>query len=736
MYVQKQLGVVKQMIKRFFHTFLNLLLISSILFSFCLSEEPAQQEEHDVTVQLVLIDVIALDKAGNFVQDLTKEDFEVFADGKKMTINSLDLFLFDKRDVLSKDVDVPRPTAVTPRKKRFIVIFDSVNTIQRMLDRNKAQILEKLVELIKQGREIMVFELTQKEGMKILQPFTSDEKLIAQAVNNASGSIWVDKSADSLAVPSVVSRADPSLEKRASGFDIQKFNKSMQYMYEFETRNRFEKSINSFLAVMNIIKDYPGRKPVLLVSGGFPALSFAQVYAGKGLETNIPLAQVSAAKITDPFKVLHKSARRGGDEIFRDMIQYANSYNITFYTMDPDNYLRYVLPDMSYDNFPRGAAGLSSLWPDDIAEIKKNEMSNLKYIAQDTSGVSLLGSRKFDNFVKAVSRDLGNYYELSFYPKKNKADGKYHKIEVKVKRPDVDITFRKGYFDYTKEQKESLLLASASYNPSMFRDISFDARASTFIKGKDKHLFWFNVALPVNKIIPEDFDWDKSRILKLGIWIDEVGGESSLKSEMAIPIVLPPSLLQRLRRSQFFGFNCSSEEVELKGEKYKLVFALYDEAESKIGTVEQEFIKPVFKDTAGPQTATAVFGNLVRSSGKGGFKLSRKDGTLQVKDFKLYPMATNVFKPRKDIALFLQLYSQHKNINLNPEFVISQNGEEISVIPGQIVDQLWDKEAKVWNCVYSLDFSGVPRGEYDLEMESADSPVGQEVGDRVHFKII
>jgi len=195
------------------------------------------------------------------------------------------------------------------------------------------------------------------------------------------------------------------------------------------------------------------------------------------------------------------------------------------------------------------------------------------------------------------------------------------------------------------------------------------------------------------------------------------------------------SLLTSNTISQF-GFNCSSEEIKLKGEKYKLVFALYDEAESKMGTVKQKFIKPVFSDIAGVQLATAVFGNLVRSSGKGGFKLSNKDGTLQVKGYKLYPMGSNTLKPRKDVALFLQLYSQQKNIDLELEFVISQNGEKISVISGKIVDQLWDKEAKVWNCVCRLDFSGVPREEYDLEMESADSPGGQKAGDRVHFKII
>ena len=724
------------MVKKLLHISLNLCLLSFVLCSVCFCEDHRQTDEHDVTVRLVLVDVIALDSEGNFVRDLKKEDFEVFTDGKKTTINSLDLFLFDEEDILSEDVDLLKTVPVPPRKKRFIVIFDSVNTIQRMLERNKAQILEKLIELIEQGREIMVFEMTEKEGMKILQPFTSDQNLIAQAVDKASGSIWVEKSADSLAVPSVKSQLDPALAARGLAVHPRAASKSMQYMYEFETRNRFEKSINSLLTVMNIIKDYPGRKPVLLISGGFPALSFAQVYAGEGTDTNIPLAQVSAAKITDPFKVLHKAARRGGDEIFRDMIQYANSYNITFYTMDPDNYLRFVLPDMSFDNFPRKAAGLSSMWPDEIAAIKKNEMSNLKYIAQDTSGVSLLGSQKFDNFVKAVSRDLGNYYELSFYPKAKNPDGKYHKIEVKVKKPDVDITFRKGYFDYTGKQKESLLLASASYNPSIFKDLSFEARANTFVKGKDKYIFWFNVALPVKNIYPEDFERGKSKVYKLGIWIDEIGGDSALKSDMAIPIVLPPGLLERLRNVPFFGFNFSSNELKLKGEKYKFVFALYDEANSRMGTVEQELTRPFFKDAEDLELANAVFGNLVNSSGRGRFKLSEKDGTLQVKGFKLHPMGLNSFKPRKDVALFIQLYSPQKDINLEPEFSIFQEGQQIGVIPARVVDRLWDKDARVWNCVYSLDFSRVPRGEYDLELKWGDSSVGQKAGEHIRFRII
>jgi VWFA-related protein len=561
----------------------------------------------------------------------------------------------------------------------------------------------------------MVFELSETEGMRILQPFTSEETLIANAVDMASGSIWVEKSADALSVPGILAQTDPSLEKRGlDGFDLGKFQKSQEHMYEFQSRNRFAKSINSFLSVMNVIKDYPGRKSVLLISGGFPALSFERIYAGEGIESTLPMAQVSASKILDPFKVLQKTKSRDGDQILTDLIRFANSHNITFYTMDPDNYLRYVLPDIAYDNFPRKMHSLDSTAFDNIAEIKKHEQSNLKYIAKDTGGIYLLGEKKFDNFQKAVSRDLGNYYELSYTPQKKKADGKYHKIDVKVKKPDININFRKGYFDYTDGQKESLLFASAAYNPSMFKEIPFEARANSFVKGKDKYTLWFNVALPMKKIITNDYDWDKTKILKLGIWIDETGGDSSLKSEMAIPIVLTPNLLERLRRIQFFGFNCSSDEVTLKNDRYRLIFALYDEAKLKIGTVEQDLVIPDVLDPSESQVLTAVFGSLVQSSKGAKFKLDQKDGTLQLKNYKLYPMGSNMFRPRGDIALFLQVNSQNKKTPPEPEFTLIQMEKEKTILPSQIVQRSWDKKAKIWNCVYTLDFRTVPRGDYDL----------------------
>jgi hypothetical protein len=48
--------------------------------------------------------------------------------------------------------------------------------------------------------------------------------------------------------------------------------------------------------------------------------------------------------------------------------------------------------------------------------------------------------------------DGANYYSVSYIPLSIKYDGAYHKIDVKVDRPGVTLTFRKGYYadDVTK----------------------------------------------------------------------------------------------------------------------------------------------------------------------------------------------------------------------------------------------------------------------------------------------
>jgi len=713
------------------------LLIPGMLSSLSQKQEEIQPEKHEVTVSLVLVDVTASDNKGNFITNLTQDDFELYEDGKKVAINSFELISF-----LREEVEEPEIRLTPARESQLVVIFDSINTIKRVLERNKPKIIDRLTSLLSVGKEIMVCELGEKVGMQVLQSLSKDRTLIAQAVNKASGSIWLEREADHLTTPSILGQAARESAPRAQGgmgFDLETFKMSNQEIFQYFARQRFEKTINGLLAVMNVIKDYPGRKSVLLISGGIPALT---AISGFGIKKtagdNVALSEAAITKMNDPFNILKKSGTRRGEDILNDFIRFANSHNITFYALDPDNYLSYVMEDMAYENFPRSGKDISQFSADEIKELKKGELANLNALAEDTGGDAFMGAKKFDNFQKVITRDLSYCYELSFYPNRKKADGKYHKIEVKVKRPGIKLLARKGYLDYTDEQRESLLFASASYNPSLFKQISFEAQAVPFVQSKNRFILWVNLALPVKSILHEESEGLSLKKLKLSITIDDLVSERGVASQVDIPIILTSSFRKSLERATYFGFNTCSQPLELKKKEYLLILALYDEIRGQMGTVEEIVKIPVMEKDEEALIVNAVFGNKVDDlNGEGpSFSISQKNGTLQLRKGAFYPMGLNQFKPRKDIALFLQVYSPQKQAAFEPGFYLLQDGEEKVRLQAEIIDESWNKKAKIWNAAFSLDFSGSSKGDHILIIKLLDPQTGQETEKKVEIKII
>jgi hypothetical protein len=391
---------------------------------------------------------------------------------------------------------------------------------------------------------------------------------------------------------------------------------------------------------------------------------------------------------------------------------------------------------MSYDNFPR-RIGVGEFSTDDVAEIKKIELAGLKYFALDTGGVTLLGGQKFNEFQRVIDSDLSSYYELSYYPPKTKADGKYHKIQVKVKRPGIKIRFRQGYYDYTDEQKESLLFASASSNPSLFDDISFQARVVPFVQSKNESILWINLALPVKKLFLEDSDVD-SKNLKISLWVEDLENEKAFSTKVNLPINLTPSFRRRLKAAKYFGFNMCSQELKLKKEDYRIIFALFDEKNSEMGTVVQEFKAHSLKETGKREIVNAVLGRLIKTEKREGrsFSISKRDGTLQLKEFKFYPMGINHFNQGESISLFLQVHSPLGKEGFKPEFILSQMEEERGKVPAEDIDESWNKKAKTMNYVFKLNFSEFPRGEYELSIKDVDSSGNLKTAKKYKIRII
>ena len=128
-------------------------------------------------------------------------------------------------------------------------------------------------------------------------------------------------------------------------------------------------------------------------------------------------------------------AQMDNDREFRDLIDDANRGNTSFYTIDPRG-----LP--VFDS-PLGPAPPPSL------EVQRQHLQQrtdmLRVLADNTDGFAVMGSNNLDPGLRRIADDLTSYYLLGYYSGNPKFDGRFRKIDVRVKRPGIDIRARRGY---------------------------------------------------------------------------------------------------------------------------------------------------------------------------------------------------------------------------------------------------------------------------------------------------
>jgi hypothetical protein len=112
------------------------------------------------------------------------------------------------------------------------------------------------------------------------------------------------------------------------------------------------------------------------------------------------------------------------------MIQLANDSNVVIYALDP-----------------RGLVGASS----DV----------LRAISENTGG-KMYQSNAPAVSMRQIVKEASAFYLLGYAPPETPADGKFHKIKVRVKRPGVDVHARNGYFAPTLAEMESARKAAVA----------------------------------------------------------------------------------------------------------------------------------------------------------------------------------------------------------------------------------------------------------------------------------
>ena len=123
----------------------------------------------------------------------------------------------------------------------------------------------------------------------------------------------------------------------------------------------------------------------------------------------------------------------------RDLIQRAQRAGVPIYTIDPRLFTDANFVDGIQVGAPAAPAGESGVGPFSPA------IESMRILATETGGRGFAGMGDVPRAVNEIMIENGSYYLLGFYPKPLVNDGKFHDIDVKVRRPGLTVRARKGY---------------------------------------------------------------------------------------------------------------------------------------------------------------------------------------------------------------------------------------------------------------------------------------------------
>ena len=359
-----------------------------------------------VEVNYVEIDAIVTDQQGNFVRNLTKDDFVVLEQGKPQSVSLASLVdipveKFDpplfKTKVVEPDV---RSNSKEFNGRVFVLVLDDLNTSFSRSARVKLA-ARQFIEQYLGANDVAA--IVQTGGAKATgQEFTSSHERLLRAVNNFMGQ--KERSA-------TLGRIDEYYRTQGTGLSGRPRDPNEEI--------RVYKARNTYTVLKNVA-DY---------LAGIRGRRKAVVFFSEGVDYDIyqPIANTYSSDIR---------------QYSQDAIAAATRANVSFYGIDPRGLASFddAAEIGSIPTDPSLGLGLSALH--DELTISQD---SLRTLSDETGGFAAVNSNDFGRSFERIIRDNSSYYVLGYYSNDTKRDGQFRNLKVSVKQPGLEVRARKGY---------------------------------------------------------------------------------------------------------------------------------------------------------------------------------------------------------------------------------------------------------------------------------------------------
>jgi VWFA-related protein len=397
-----------------------------------LAQDPApRQRAPEVVfrteVNYIEVDVFVMGQQGEFLRDLTRDEFEVFEEGARQEITAFNEIA----------VPIERPVATfaeadTQTNERvlggriYVFLLDEAHTDARRSGLAR-EIASQFIEEQMAPDDIAAVVFTgDRSGAG--QAFTSNKRLLLEAVARFAGHKPASATLERLNLIEFQRDTVASRERGPEAAAAPIRGRDLDPV-DLERTYNARKSMETLENVARGLGAVRGRRKAIL-------------YFGEGIDY-------------DTLDVMRRTQRDAASVRYamRDAIATANRSNVAVYTIDPRGLMSGLGPDdidMTAPVTPEGT-GIDSQSLD--LEVQRS-LDSLRTLATQTGGMAVLNTNDFGPAFDSIVRANSQYYLLGYYPSDFRRDGEFRRIEVRVRRPGATVIAREGYLRPRAEDEE------------------------------------------------------------------------------------------------------------------------------------------------------------------------------------------------------------------------------------------------------------------------------------------
>ena len=272
-------------------------------------------------------------------------------------------------------------------------------------------------------------------------------------------------------------------------------------------------------------------------------------------------------------------------------------------------------------------------------------------LAGDTGGRAILDTNDFNQVFKRVQEDTSTYYMLGYHSSNPARDSKFRRIVVRVRRPDLKLEYRRGYyapadFQHSNRADRELQLEQELASDLPTTDLPVYLATGYFRLAENKFFVPISLVVPGREIpFTRGGDQDRATLDLIGAVTD--GANRRPISTLRDTVKFNVQGSQEVRRKNV-QYNSG---FVLPAGKYHLKFVVRENQSGRLGSFETDLVVPELKTVPVKMSSVVLASQLQPAPSK------RHNESPLIRDgSELIPNVTHVFTSGQHLYLYYEVY--------------------------------------------------------------------------------